>query len=151
MKRLAALALLALPSLLLAAPVPKEVKKEEKTEGTWQMESLLAYGRPINFGAGNQQHWTIDAEGQVISHQGPVPPENGRKAFQLVFEPKAKAVDYKYTNGNTTSYPGVYDLTGDTLKICCHMKGQGVRPTTVDAGPDVYLWTFKRVKAEEKK
>ena len=151
MKLFAALALFALPISLLAAPVPKEVVKEEKTEGTWQLESLLAYGRPINFGAGNRQHWTIDAEGHVINHQGPVPPENARKAIQLVFEPKARAVDYKYTNGQNTSYPGMYELTGDTLKISCNLKGTGVRPTTVDAGPDVYLWTFQRAKPGEKK
>ena len=150
MTRRTALAVLILGPALFAAPVPKEVKKEEKTEGTWQLETQLAYGRPINFGANSRQHWTLDAEGHVINHQGPVPPENARKAFQLVFETKSKAVDYKYTNGNNTRYPGMYELSGDTLKVCCNLKGTGVRPTTVDAGPDVYVWTFQRVKPEAK-
>lgn len=149
MMRIAALLLLAISSTLIAAPVPKEVKKEEKTEGTWQLESLSAFGRPA--GLGGIQYWTLDAEGYVTTHQTPAPPENAVKHLQLAFEPKTKAVDYKYTNGNNTGYPGMYELDGDTLKICCNLKGTGVRPTTVDAGSDVYLWTFKRVKAEAKK
>ena len=53
--------------------------------------------------------------------------------------------------GSNVSYPGMYELDADTLKVSCNLKGTGVRPTTVDAGPDVYLWTFKRVKVEAKK
>jgi len=149
MKMLAFVVWLAIPSALLAAPVPKEVKKEERTEGTWQLEALMAFGRPVGIGAG--QHWTLDAEGNVTSHQGPVPPANAAKHLRLGFEPKTKAVDYIYTNNAGINYPGMYELNADTLKVCCNLKGTGVRPTAVDAGPDVYLWTFKRVVAGEKK
>lgn len=149
MKMLAAIALLVIPSTLLAAPVPKEVKNEARTEGTWQLESLMAFGRPE--GIGGAQHWTLDAEGDVSAHQGPVPPANGIKDFRLGFEPKTKAVDCIYASGPNAPYPGMYELTGDTLKVCCNLKGTGVRPTSVDAGPDVYLWTFNRVKVEVKK
>ncbi len=151
MKLFAALALLALPSALLAAPVPKEVKKE-KTEGTWQMESLTAFGRPVNLGAGGL-HWTIDADGNMKSHNGPVVLEAARSFIRLAFDPESKTVEYKNVSANAkgSSSPGVYELAGDSLKICCNIKGTAIRPTTVDGGPDVYLWTFKRVKPEAKK
>ena len=148
MKTLVAIALLALPSALLAAPVPKEVKKEEKTEGTWQLESLNAFGRMAGIAGG--QHWTLDAEGKVTSHLGPVPPANAQKNIQLVFDPKMKTCDYKYLNGNNISYPGMYELSGDTLKVACNLRGTGTRPTGADPGPDSYIWTFKRVKEEKK-
>lgn len=150
MSRLLAIALVALSSSLLAAPVPREVKKEEKFEGTWQIESTVAFGRLVNVGAANQ-HWTLDAEGNMKSHNGPVVPENARSYIQLVIDPKAKTLDYKYTQGNNPIYPGTYELTGDTLKVCCNLKGNGSRPTTAESGPDVYLWTLKRVKTEGKK
>ena len=149
MSRLATLALVALSSSLLAAPVPREVKKEEKFEGTWRVESTVAFGRLVNVGAANQ-HWTLDDVGNMKSHNGPVVPENARSYIQLVIDPKAKTIDYKYTQGNNPVYPGTYDLTGDTLKVCCNFKGTGNRPTTAESGPDVYLWTLKRVKEDKK-
>lgn len=150
MSRMSALALLAFSSALAAAPVPREIKKEEKFEGTWQIESTVAFGRLVNVGAANQ-HWTLDAEGNMKSHNGPVAPDNARSYIQLVIDSKAKTLDYKYTQQGNPTYPGVYELTGDTLKVCCNLKGTGTRPTTAESGPDVYLWTLKRVKAEAKK
>jgi len=150
MNRLSALALILIATTLVAAPVPKEVKNEQKFEGTWQLESVIAFGRPVNFGGGNQ-HWTLDAEGNLKSHNGPVPPENAKAYIQLVIDPKMKTLDYKYTQQGNPSYPGMYEMTGDTLKISCNLKGTNVRPAGVEAGPDVYLWTLKRVRPEDKK
>ena len=153
MMRSAAPALLLIAPALLAAPVPKEVKAEVKPEGTWRLESLSAYGRPVETGVQQREHWTLAADGNVHVHTGPVPrPAGWRGHFELVFDPKAKTVDYHTTNGGNLNYPGVYELTADTLKICCnHKENKGVRPTTADAGPDVYIWTFQRVKPEGKK
>ena len=83
-------------------------------------------------------------------------PATGAKYASVLYtiknaDPKAKTLDYKYTQGNNPIYPGTYELTGDTLKVCCNLKGNGSRPTTAESGPDVYLWTLKRVKTEGKK
>ena len=147
MKSLAAVALLAFAPGLCAAPIPKEAKKEDKTEGTWQVASINAYGRQL-VGA-NNQHWTLDAEGNMTSHIDPVAPEGAQKSIQLVFDKKAKSVDYKYGNGSGV-YLGMYELSDDTLKLCCNIRG-GDRPTSVEAGANNYIWTLKRVKPEEKK
>ena len=45
MMRSSAAAILLLGAPLLAAPVPKELKKEFKVEGTWEMVSIDSYGR----------------------------------------------------------------------------------------------------------
>ena len=48
----------------IAAPVPKEAKIEDKSEGTWQIESTNANGRsgPI---PGKDQYWSIDENAHV--------------------------------------------------------------------------------------
>ncbi len=149
MSRMSAITLLAFSSALAAAPVPKEVKKAEKFEGTWQVESTVAFGRLVNVGAANQ-HWTLDAEGNMKSHNGPTVPDNALSSVRFVIDPKLKTLDYTYTNGNNPPYPGTYELTGDTLKVSCNIKGTGNRPTTTEPGPDVYVWTLKRVKEGKK-
>lgn len=135
----------------VAAPVPKEVKKDDKFEGTWKIESLNAFGRVVQFGGANNQHWTLDAEGNMKTHQGPVALEAAKSFVQLAFDPKLKTVEYKYTNGNNINYPGVYELAGDSLKVCCNLRGTGTRPANTDPATDSYIWTLKRVTPEEKK
>lgn len=138
-------------SVLIAAPVPKEVKKEDRFEGTWQIESVNAFGRVVQFNGANNQHWTLDAEGNMKSHQGPAVPDGAKSFIQLAFDPKLKTVEYKYTNGNNINYPGVYELVGDSLKVCCNLRGTGTRPANTDPAMDSYIWTLKRVKPEDKK
>jgi len=150
-RSLAVLGLAAAAALSAGAPVPKEVKKDDKFEGTWQIESINAFGRVAQFGGANNQHWTLDAEGNMKTHQGPVVPDGAKSFIQLAFDPKLKTVEYKYTNGNNINYPGVYELAGDSLKVCCNLRGTGTRPANTDPAMDRYIWTLKRVKPEEKK
>ncbi len=152
MIRLFAVLVLAAP--LMAAPVPKEVRNAGTTQGIWKLESLVAYGRPVDLGGNqhwNNQHWTIDAEGNMKTHNGPVAPGATLSYVRLVIDPKTKTLDYTYTQGNhPPAHPGTYELTADTFKVSCNLKGTGARPTTTEPGPDVYVWTLKRVKEEKK-
>lgn len=126
-----------------AAPVPKEVRNEGKLEGTWKVESLSTNGQPSS----TSGYWTIDAEGMLTLHGAPKPPAtNSEIAFK--YDMRTKAIEYTSISGNR-NYPGLYELKGDTLKLCFTLTDQ-TRPKAVEAGPDLNLWTFTRVKPEGK-
>ena len=145
MKRFA-MAILAFTSLhTYGAPVPKELKHDAKLEGTWKVESLLTHGQP----AGQEgSYWTIDDTGMLTHHGEPKPPAK-HSEITFVYNPGTKFVDYTIISGNR-NYPGVFELHGDTLKICFQLNDQA-RPKVVEAGKDLNLWTFKRVSPGEMK
>ena len=138
---LLAVAFAALP--LAAAPVPKEIKKEGKLEGTWKVESIVIFGQPST----ESLYWTIDAEGNLVRHSDPIAPANAGRSIVLKQDPGVKSLDY--VSGQMT-FLGVYRLGGDTLEFCLAKQGEE-RPAAIAATPLTYLWTLKRVKPEVKK
>ena len=137
--RLLALMLIAIGSAASpAAPVPKELKKDEKIQGTWKVESLVSLGRP----ATENLFWTIDADGGLSRHADLAAPGNGLRPVVLKQDRLAKSLDY--IAGNLT-YFGLYRLDADTLEFCLANQGQE-RPTAIEATQTNYLWTLKRVK-----
>ena len=144
MIRAAALALLLIAVPLAAAPVPKELTRAERFDGTWAVESLVTFGQPSS----ENLLWTIDAEGKMIRSDPNAPvafkPE---RTILLKFDRPTKALDWSH--GNST-FVGVYRLSGDKLEICLAMQG-AERPKEVEAGPGNYLWTLRRSVAEAKK
>ena len=144
MMRFATLCLLA-ATPLFAAPVPKELKNEGKLEGTWKVTELSTNGRD----AGQQgTYWTIDPEGMLTLHGQPKVPEN-HSNITFKYDPRTKAIDYTSVSGSR-NYPGIYELRGGTLKLCFELNDQ-TRPKVVEAGSSLNLWTFTRVRSEEKK
>ena len=127
-----------------AAPVPKEIRNEAKLEGTWKVEALSTNGQPSTANG----YWTIDAEGMLTLHSDPKPPA-AHSQITFKYDMATKAIEYTSIAGNR-NYPGLYDLKGDTLKMCYTLTDQ-TRPKSVESGPDLNLWTFVRVKPEGKK
>ncbi len=126
-----------------AAPVPKELKKEEKLQGTWKVESLVNLGNPNPA----NEYWTIDADGNLSRHPDLAALANSRPSIVLKQDRATKSLDY--VSGQLT-YFGLYRLQGDTLEFCLANQGQE-RPMAIEATPNNYLWTLKRVKTETKK
>ena len=54
-------------------------------------------------------------------------------------------------NWPTSSHPGLYELSGDTLKVVIMSGNNTTRPTELKPGPDVIYCEFKRVPTEGKK
>ena len=140
-----AFALLMFASSVSAAPVPKEVRRAEVFEGTWK---VVALNNDEEYGNG-QSHWTIDANGALQLHDGTTFSQEAPSNIRIAFDPKTKSVDYTQTSDGR-NYPGIYQLSGDTLKMCYRLTGD-LRPTTVVAGPDLNLWILKRVRPEGKR
>ena len=132
-----------------AAPIPKaKVKDEESIVGTWQVEKFDfgadAAPVPTDF---TQMKLAFSAEGKLTITMGDKPQKES--AYKLDPAAKIKAIDITGEQGRTAS--GIYELDGDTLKICVPERSGTVRPTEMKPdGKQVAVVTLKRIKEEKK-
>ncbi|MEO2091338.1 MAG: TIGR03067 domain-containing protein [Gemmataceae bacterium] len=139
---------------LTAAPVPKEkkdVKDEDAIQGSWKIESFDAGGN----GPGAPPKEMLDQMRFVFKKDGKLsvgggPGGQGRDGeYKLDPAAKPKTIDL-ISDGRTA--PGIYELDGDTFKLCMSEGQNAIRPTEFKAGGmRTVVVTFKRVKDEEKK
>lgn len=134
--------------LAAAAPIPKEkgkpVKDEEAIQGTWVLDQFEGRGAPppdlgpIRF---------TFKDGKLEVNLGNRPAD---KQGEYKLDPTAKPKTIDLTNNQQTA-PGIYELDGDTLRICLSEGRGAVRPTEFKSdGQRVALVTFKRLKDEKK-
>ena len=144
MNRIAIIALAFWCLQIDAAPVPKESKSDGGIAGTWALNSVNVDNADARVGTGC--FWTIGERGELDVHLGAAPPKNPEPYVQLILDAKLKTVEYKYINGKAESYPGLYEVDGDTLRVCCNIKS-GRRPAKIAPGVDMQIWTLHRGKA----
>lgn len=138
-----------LGSVALAAPVPKAVKTEDKFEGVWKLELKVNRGRLIDFSK-SDNYISIDAKGRGTSHANPeVKDEKSGGRFEI--DREQKWFDYVDDTWPSSNLLSIYEMDGDTLKICSSLKGNAGRPVKMASGPNLMLETWKRVKPAEKK
>jgi uncharacterized protein (TIGR03067 family) len=143
----AATSILAVVSLLSAAEPDAAAKKElERLRGTWVMVGLEVNGE--NVPEARLQGTTLVIRGDKYTVQ--VKDTKHETTIEVDPGQKPKAIDMYFPDG--TNAPklskGVYELEGDTLKICRHqMPGQD-RPTQIGSWPDTNLFVviWKRTK-----
>ena len=140
-----------LTAVLFAAPAPAEDKKkdEELIQGTWTVVSREMAGKK-----------TPDAEIKAwpkwIIKDGTITADDGKKKevipYKLDPSKKPKAIDLTMElaidgKGKKT-YPYIYELDGDTLKLCWSEKDPDHRPTEFTGKEDSgqTLMVLKRAK-----
>ena len=139
--------------LAVAAPVPKAKdtakKDEDAIQGVWKLEKFDIGGAvPFPPGALQAIHYTFKDGNLGVTHAGQLREKQG--TYKLDPTAKLKAIDLT-EGGNGRTTPGIYELDGDTLKVCLAQGPTPVRPTEFKAdGMGVTVVTFKRV-ADEKK
>ena len=145
MWRLATVAVLAC-GVVLAAPIPKKDEKPKKDteaiQGTWQLEKFEGEDKPpVELSAIK----LVFKEGKMsVSVAGR---ENQKGAYKLDETAKPKAIDLTKPGENR----GMYELDGDTLKICMVDDEKAARPTEFTAtGKRIMLFVLKRVPDEKK-
>ena len=125
-----------------AAPVPKTLKKQDDKDailGTW------------NPAPGRTEWFEFKADGNMKAWNTGVSAASG-VPYKWSIDPTAtpKRMTWYSPGEAKPSWEGVYELDGDTLKVCS--GGGKARPTELKAvGKGGMLNTFKRVKDEPKK
>jgi len=135
-------------------PAPSKELKElhAKLDGKWVLKRVEgAMGKQdVPEGVGG----AVFNKGKYTFTMGPTT-EKGEMTYRPGKKPKE--VDVKITEGNDKDKTqfGVYELEGDTFKMCFAMAGEpeSSRPKAVAYKEDTQetLFVFKRAKKEEKK
>lgn len=133
------------------APADDEAKKEmEALKGTWKFTKLEAGGQPSIAGAMDISRLVFgDGTITMTTVKGEM---NETAKFKLNVKEKPKQLDIiavrKQPDGaeKEQAAPGIYELNGDTLKIC--FAKDGARPSAFasKAGDPAVLMELKREK-----
>jgi hypothetical protein len=143
-------------SLVLAAPIPKSLKKKKgvSLEGRWLLAATNYNGQRLNGNA--NQHWVINGEELGIEDGNNGIRRNNGVNYKLakVEGDGDNCVDWtiEYTNGRPSNYVyrGRVNFVEDGFDFVFSASGRdGARPETVEAGPSRYLYTFKRATVEK--
>jgi uncharacterized protein (TIGR03067 family) len=132
--------------LLVAADDKDNTKKEiERFRGTWKLESLEIEGQALPEEAIKDTRLTIDgnkftAKDSQATYKG---------TFKVDISKKPKTIDVTFTEGpeKGTTMIGIYELEGDTYKVCLDPQGKE-RPTKFESkkGSRNVLEVLKREK-----
>jgi uncharacterized protein (TIGR03067 family) len=128
--------------LLLAADEPKTPTAEQeakKLEGTWKVVSSERDGKPDE--AAKNAVTTFQAGGKLTVKYADGSGGNGTYTLDPSKDPKAidLVIDFGAHKGMT--FPGIYLLEGDTLKVCRAEPGKD-RPTEFATKADSGLMSF---------
>ena len=133
-------------ALILSAPAPKEIPKKEspKIEGEWLIQSAEGgEGKKIE----NVKFQFVD--GKVLVFEGKRDkPEEAKFTVDYTKKPCEINIDPSRGNLKEEQVLGIFEIDGDTLKLC-FPKGGGERPKEFKGeGKNVFV-TFKRLKTEK--
>jgi uncharacterized protein (TIGR03067 family) len=147
------LALLLVPALAVAAPVPKAVKRPPSLDGRWELVELVAGGRDV--AGSNPWVWEVRGEQLTQYHRQPDgtlrPDESGVR--RLVQPAGGGAEDLDYTTTDAAGefvYHGLAAVDGDELVVCYPTVAAAPRPAERKAGLGVNYCRFRRVTDEKK-
>lgn len=136
---------LPLMALLLAADEPKRdtaVQDDQSAlQGMWKTEKMIKGGNEAP--ADVIKTWKLECKGKRFIPHGDK--HDDPADFALDASKSPKTIDIKPEGGETMK--GIYELTGDRLKICFAEPGQN-RPKEFKspAGSDLILLVLKREK-----
>jgi len=138
--------------LTVAAPIPKEKDKPKKDEdaiqGVWLLEKFEG-GPALPVPPGVQMIRFTFKDGKLDVSQ-PGQPQGQQGTYKLDPTAKPKSIDLtEGGNGRTTL--GIYELDGETLKICLVDGQAAVRPAEFKPdGKQVTVVTFRRMKEDKR-
>jgi uncharacterized protein (TIGR03067 family) len=137
--------LLATALLLAAQPAKDDVKKElDKFQGTWRFFSYEEEGTKLGEEALHETSLVIKGDAFTVT-EGSNNTMHGTFKFDLSKKPKT--IDITFTDGPQKGLTmlGIYELEGDTYKICLNAQGKK-RPTEFAAKNGDAVEVLKREK-----
>ena len=138
------LALLLIPAsamLVLAQPGEETTKDAKKMQGEWQVVKASRGGRELPA--------EIREKMKITFGKGKVTVSDGQRdedaTFTLDPTKKPKLINISGQKGGDNKVSGIYELSGDSLKIAWTQPG-GERPTAFKSGEGINLLVLKRKK-----
>jgi uncharacterized protein (TIGR03067 family) len=136
---------LPLLAILIGADTPKrdDVSSDDQEAilGTWRIEKASLGGMEL---PADQREKTLFEfkKDQVILHRG-----GTKEPAEYSLNPSKKPAEIRIKPKNEPAGEGIYELNGDTLKICIVRDGRK-RPTTFESkdGNEAILMILKREK-----
>jgi uncharacterized protein (TIGR03067 family) len=139
--------LAAVTAILFVAADTKdnEAKKElEKLQGTWYMAALEVEGQQVAEEKLQSATLTIKGDKYTVT----VKDTTYETVITLDPSKKPKAIDMVFTDGPNKDkiHRGIYELDGDTFKLCRAREPDDERPTEFASQPKsgVFVVTWKR-------
>jgi uncharacterized protein (TIGR03067 family) len=132
---------LALAACLLAAPADDTKDKKGPLEGTWVVVAATRDGKPHD----EIKEDKLVIEGEMIT----IKTKNKDEKATFKVDAKKKPAELDLTpEGAPGSLKAIYQVEGDTLKICAAHDPEGARPTTFESkeGSGLMLVELKREK-----
>ena len=135
--------------LLIAADQPRDdaIKQEmNKLDGTWVVQSVVRDPREKGEGEGKGLRIIISDENIVAKSPGE-DKSLGKATIKIDPTKKLKTVDIA-SEGEKEEVQGIYELEGDTLRVCWGLSEKKIRPTqfTSKQGSGQSLVVLKREK-----
>jgi uncharacterized protein (TIGR03067 family) len=120
--------------------------EKKMMEGTWTMLSAELAGKEFPEEARKSTKLVLKADTYLVTVAGS--PDEGTVKIDAAKKPKA--MDVSGTKGPNVgkTFQAIYELNGDTLRICYDLSGKG-RPTEFKTTPGslLFLVTYKREKS----
>jgi uncharacterized protein (TIGR03067 family) len=122
-----------------------EPKDRDAMQGAWLVAAAELGGKPFPDEVRKSIKLTLEGDTYTVT----VGKNPDRGTVKLDPAAKPKAMDVTGTEGPNKgkTFPAIYELDGDTLKICYDLSGKG-RPTAFKTaeGTQLFLVTYEREK-----
>lgn len=147
------LALLFVPALAVAAPVPKSLKKPSPLDGRWDVVAMNFDG--VDATAMNPDVWVIRGEKVTRfskGRDGTLHPLAPQFAYALERGAEADHINYVFGAGRVGAmqYSALFTQDGDTLTLAHGTTSDKPRPSDLKPGRGITVLQFKRVADEPK-
>jgi uncharacterized protein (TIGR03067 family) len=137
----------------LAARVGDDKTDQEKLAGTWKITTMTFDGEDVPAEVAKMLSYTFTgnkatARGRLVSSGGRFLPAAGTDSYTIALgtSGKLKTIDLKPTARGRKTIPGIYELDGDTLKLCLNFAGQRPKEFSSQGGQGISLMTCAREK-----
>jgi uncharacterized protein (TIGR03067 family) len=133
----------------VAADNPKtdpQASDKDKVQGTWKLVKLEDSGNTQPEATLPEATVVYEGDKYTFTFAGDV--EKGIMKWDMSKKPKAVDVDITEGRDKGKKQLGIYEIEGDTLKLCFAKPEVKERPTSfaTNACNEWAVWTFKRVK-----
>jgi uncharacterized protein (TIGR03067 family) len=144
------LALVFLAPLLFAAGTDDPKNDRAKIQGTWEVVEFVVNGQAIPEEQSKEMRFVFTEDKMTLMGS----PGRDKREYTYTLDPAVtpRAIDTSPLDGpfKGKKGPAIYELDGDTLKLCIPNKETKDRPTEFKSpkGSTIGLFVLRRVKAK---